>query len=224
MESFTGNTSLPYRVDDLDCSRLSQSGLQPVTRSDGMFGASISNMSSCQPNTTQLFNVSQREQKSPAQIDPFFTQGESLCADDALDETWVTVFGFPPSTTSFILQEFSHYGNILKHSVAPNGNWLRIQYQSKLQAKKALSKNGKVFGGSVMVGVMPCIDKDVVGVSSPAPGPSSLYSSLRSGMSSTMMSLTATLKNNDYQVAGKTGVPQRRSNFVSKAMEYVFGW
>jgi len=43
--------------------------------------------------------------------------------------------------------------------VAADGNWIHIHYQSKLQAKKVLSKNGKVFGGSIMVGVAPCIDK-----------------------------------------------------------------
>lgn len=55
-----------------------------------------------------------------------------------------------------------------------NGNWMHILYQSKLQAKKvnywmifkwllfifqALSKNGKIFGNDIMVGVQPCIDK-----------------------------------------------------------------
>jgi len=45
------------------------------------------------------------------------------------------------------------------NQVAPDGNWLHIHYQSKLQAKKALSKNGKVFGGTIMIGVTPCIDK-----------------------------------------------------------------
>jgi len=30
---------------------------------------------------------------SPAQIDPFFTQGDSIRADVQLDDTWVTVFG-----------------------------------------------------------------------------------------------------------------------------------
>lgn len=43
--------------------------------------------------------------------------------------------------------------------IAPDGNWMHLHYQSKLQAKKALSKNGKVFGNSIMVGVSPCIDK-----------------------------------------------------------------
>ena len=36
---------------------------------------------------------------------------------------------------------------------------MHLHYQSRLQAKKALSKNGKIFGGSIMVGVAHCIDK-----------------------------------------------------------------
>lgn len=30
---------------------------------------------------------------SPAQVDPFFTQGDALSSEDQLDETWITVFG-----------------------------------------------------------------------------------------------------------------------------------
>ena len=36
---------------------------------------------------------------------------------------------------------------------------MHLQYQSVLQARKALSKDGKVFGDWLMVGVKPCIDK-----------------------------------------------------------------
>lgn len=39
------------------------------------------------------------------------------------------------------------------------GNWMHIRYQSKLQARKALSKDGRIFGESIMIGVKPCIDK-----------------------------------------------------------------
>lgn len=130
-----------------------------------------------------------------------------------LDKTFVFAsviifcFRFPPSATSYVLQQFSQYGNILKHVVSPfqfhlslagfirftlcriilssydqlmyfvcnmlnrvkrpvfslqtsaDGNWMHLHYQSKIQAKKALSKHGKVFGGNIMVGVTPCIDK-----------------------------------------------------------------
>lgn len=30
---------------------------------------------------------------SPAQVDPFYSQGEALSSEDLLDQTWVTVFG-----------------------------------------------------------------------------------------------------------------------------------
>jgi hypothetical protein len=96
---------------------------------------------------------------TPAQLDPFYTYGESIRLDEKLDETWITVFGFPPSATSYILQEFANYGQIINHVPSTQGNWLHIQYQSKLQAQKALSKNGKILANSLMIGVMQCIDK-----------------------------------------------------------------
>ncbi len=48
----------------------------------------------------------------------FKTISESIKADESLDETWITVFGFPPSATSYILQEFSIHGQILKYIVS----------------------------------------------------------------------------------------------------------
>ncbi|XP_071310563.1 nucleoporin NUP35-like [Agelaius tricolor] len=96
---------------------------------------------------------------SPAQLDPFYTQGDSLTSEDQLDDTWVTVFGFPQASASYIVLQFAQYGNIFKHVMSNTGNWMHIRYQSKLQARKALSKDGKVFGESIMIGVKPCIEK-----------------------------------------------------------------
>ena len=48
---------------------------------------------------------------------------------------------------------------IYNFQIASEGNWMHIHYQSRLQAKKALSKNAKIFGGTIMVGVTPCIYK-----------------------------------------------------------------
>lgn len=81
------------------------------------------------------------------------------------DEFWVTIFGFPPAAASYILQQFSQFGNIMKHVIAPNGNWMHLQYQSKIQAQKALSKNGRVFGNNIMVGVAECTDQSVTSAS-----------------------------------------------------------
>ena len=55
---------------------------------------------------------------SPNQIDPFYTYGDSIKMDDKLDDTWITLFGFPQSATSYVLQEFSIYGQIIRHVVS----------------------------------------------------------------------------------------------------------
>ncbi|KAM6946030.1 LOW QUALITY PROTEIN: nucleoporin NUP35 [Aplochiton taeniatus] len=178
-----------------------------------------------------------RQVLSPAQVDPFFTQGDELSSEDQLDDTWVTVFGFPPASASFILLQFAQYGNILKNAMSNTGNWMHLQYQSKLQARKALSKDGKVFGESIMVGVKPCIHKVTVAmviklnpsvmegsdrgsVSRPAPRgtPSTPRTSMRP------LSAAYKASSSDYQVVADRQTPRRDDSLVSKAMEYMFGW
>lgn len=48
--------------------------------------------------------------------------------------------------------------------ITNDGNWMHIKYQNKLQARCALSRNGRVFGDNIMVGVMPCSDEVSVSV------------------------------------------------------------
>ena len=64
------------------------------------------------------------------------------------------------NTTHNFIYIFSHFlgGTILQHHIPPNGNWMNIRFQTKLQAQKALGRTGRVFGGSLMVGVSPCLD------------------------------------------------------------------
>ena len=100
-------------------------------------------------------------------------------------DTWVTVFGFPPSAACYILSQFSQCkylhtsrillsilfpkicakyisyvlgGTILQHYMTPNGNWMKIRFQTKMQAQKALGRSGRVFGGNLMIGVSICHD------------------------------------------------------------------
>ncbi|XP_064635235.1 nucleoporin NUP35-like [Lineus longissimus] len=183
------------------------------------------------------FGSQQKKQvPSPTQIDPFYTQGESIRPDDELDETWVTIFGFPPAATSFILQQFSQYGNIIKHTIANDGNWMHLHFQSKIQAKKALSKNGKVFGNGIMVGVQPCIDKSVMesdrdnhlhqsmlGTPIQQIGPGESFNTSKS---TPMRPLTAAYRaaSSDHEVVSQSNTPQKNSSIMSKAMEYMFGW
>ncbi|XP_067140269.1 nucleoporin NUP35 isoform X2 [Centruroides vittatus] len=169
---------------------------------------------------------------SPAQIDPFYTQGENLTADMQLDETWVTVFGFPPAAASYILQQFSQYGTVLEHKIATSGNWMHIHYETKLQAKKAIGKNGKIFGKTMMIGVTQCIEKGVMDESckenslcSSAISP--FLSSEKSGTNQGIIRpLTQAYKTavSTHKVTPQTRTPQKNNNVISKAMEYIFSW
>ena len=35
---------------------------------------------------------------------------------------------------------------------------MNIRFQTKIQAQKALARSGRVFGGSLMIGVTPCLE------------------------------------------------------------------
>ncbi|XP_035460336.1 nucleoporin NUP35 isoform X3 [Scophthalmus maximus] len=163
-------------------------------------------------------SVQQQQQVclSPAQVDPFYSQGETLSSDDQLDQTWITVFGFPPASASYILLQFAQYGNILKHTMASPGNWMHLQYQSRLQARKALSKDGKVYGDAIM-SVMDSSEAVCSPLASSAL-PSTPRSAIRP-LSATYRSSTS-----DYQVLADRQTPRKDDSFVSKAMEYMFGW
>ncbi|CAL1543501.1 unnamed protein product [Lymnaea stagnalis] len=178
-------------------------------------------------NQSQVFPV------SPAQADPFYTQGD-LKSDDVLDETWVTVFGFPPGATSFILQQFSQYGTIIKHVVYAECNWMHIHYLSKIQAKKALSKNGKVYGGCMKIGVTSCIEKTIMEEkeNQSMHSTQSADNTFRSGseLGDTALTqirpLTAAYvaSRGEYEVMRDAPTPKRDASIVSKLKEYMFGF
>lgn len=54
---------------------------------------------------------------SPGQVDRFYTQGPDFHPSTDLDDTWVTVFGFPSASAYFILDQFREYGTILRYEV-----------------------------------------------------------------------------------------------------------
>jgi len=179
----------------------------------------------------QVLNQSQHLPLSPAQADPFYTQGD-LKSDDQLDGTWVTVFGFPPGATSFILQQFAQYGTILKHVVATECNWMHIHYLNKIQAKKALSKDGKVYGGCMRIGVTPCIEKNIMDEKENTAGRTLMDESISSPMSEFNTSrmtpirpLTAAYvaSRGEYEVLKDKQTPQRDAGMMSKLKDYMFG-
>ncbi|KAL6996440.1 Nucleoporin nup35 [Sarracenia purpurea var. burkii] len=81
-------------------------------------------------------------------------QANSLPLGNLDEEEWVTVYGFSPGDTNFVLREFEKCGVILKHVPGPrDANWMHILYQNRSDARKALSKNGIQINGVLIVGV-----------------------------------------------------------------------
>ncbi|NWW91099.1 NUP35 protein, partial [Rhynochetos jubatus] len=190
---------------------------------------------------------------SPAQLDPFYAQGPSLTSEAQLDGTWVTVFGFPQGSVSYILLQLSQYGNVLKH-MSNGGNWMHIRYQSRLQARIALSENGKIFGDSIVVGVsLLCLHhvnpllKSVMenmersstasmsAVYTPAAQP--VGTLVPPANSATRLSAARPLAraHNPFQifslplsphleVVPDRPIPRKDASFLSKVLGYVFGW
>jgi len=76
--------------------------------------------------------------------------------------TWVTIFGFPPSAASYILTQAGMWGHILEHKIPSQGNWMHLKFASRLQARKALARNGRLLTDTLMVGVVPCTDAGIV--------------------------------------------------------------
>ncbi|XP_050023474.1 nucleoporin NUP35-like isoform X1 [Dermacentor andersoni] len=152
------------------------------------------------------------------QLDTLFSPGDQTYSPGYSDETWVTVFGFPPSASSYFLQQFSQYGTIVKYKVSSEGNWMHLCYQSRLQAKKALSKNGKVFGSHTMVGVKACGLPDQPGQASSSKENTAtiearpLVQAYRASASRRQVTLP------------ETPTPRRDTTVASRALEYLFGW
>ena len=63
-------------------------------------------------------------------------------------DTWITVWGFPPSSVSFVLSgkivvisfssqsmrfslELSVCGTVLQHIIHPNSNWMHVRMQTR---------------------------------------------------------------------------------------------
>lgn len=107
---------------------------------------------------------------------------------------------------------------------------MNIRFQTKMQAQKALSRSGRVFGNSLMIGVVPCLDPPSDNnVSQILENPESSVLSLNSSLAPQNRSirpLTQSFKaaHNDHDVSAIVNTPNKNSGIVSKAMEYIFGW
>jgi len=148
-------------------------------------------------------------------------------------DTWVTVWGFPPSSVSFILSELSMCGTVLQHVMPPNSNWMHVRMQTRMQANKAVAKNGCVLGGSIMVGISSCKDTSVLdNLNMSSVVDSSILSNSVANLSTglgtprTIRPLTQAYKEAqaENKVVPGTNTPSKNDGLVSKAMGCMFGW
>ena len=100
----------------------------------------------------------------------------------------------------------------------------------RMQANKALGKNGCVMGGSIMVGISQCRDPSVLDRLNTSlqdctnTSVANISSSL--GTPRTIRPLTQAYKEaqEENKVVPGTNTPTRNTGLVTRAMEYMFGW
>ncbi|KAL6046264.1 Nucleoporin nup35 [Balamuthia mandrillaris] len=153
--------------------------------------------------------------------EPFFEE-EAEAQGGGLTGNWITVFGFSPSLTTYILKHFQNYGEIVRHHKDnAECNWIHIQYQTDLQKQKALSKNGKIIGGNLMVGVV-----ESNGVTTALGGSTMLESNIATDFPRPLNPASQRRKPSsvyDVEIYGPKKRPQRQDSVWSKFVEYVIG-
>lgn len=132
---------------------------------------------------------------------------------------WVTVFGFPPSSVSLILSHFSQCGTIVdKAFSSQNGNWIHLRFSSRIECDKALNYNGKIVANSLMIGVIPCTDPNIMndeaGKEDREP-----RTKIRS-----LSRVAFETTENPMNVEPNAFAPKLNTGIVSKAMDLFFGW
>lgn len=133
------------------------------SRSNGMPPPTMSLFSPQEFDVADSARSKEQRMEAAAQTEAEEEEKEALAR-------WVTVFGFPASHSSIILSYFQNFGQILhvRHSES-GGNWIHFMYMTKLQAEKALGKNGKILEGNIMIGVIRCSDPSVISDRTPTP-------------------------------------------------------
>ncbi|XP_037805463.1 nucleoporin Nup35 isoform X2 [Lucilia sericata] len=136
-------------------------------------------------------------------------------------EFWVTVFGFPSTATSTVMQHFAQCGTIVdKVFPSQNGNWVHIKYSSRLECDKALNYNEKILSNNIMIGVTQCKDKNII-------DKENLCENNTNSLTPKVRPLAQTAyksAQNDTSVVAGVNAPQKSSGIMNKAMDLFFGW
>eukprot|EP00730_Choanoeca_flexa_P003433 TRINITY_DN11411_c0_g1_i2.p1 TRINITY_DN11411_c0_g1~~TRINITY_DN11411_c0_g1_i2.p1 ORF type:complete len:335 (+),score=46.27 TRINITY_DN11411_c0_g1_i2:33-1037(+) len=74
----------------------------------------------------------------------------------------VTVFGFAPHDLDLLVAELERCGTLIKRQPVASTNWMHVQFETRIGAQRALSKNGFVVASKIMIGVKPCESADFI--------------------------------------------------------------
>lgn len=144
------------------------------------------------------------------------------------DSCWVTVFGVPPQEREAALKVLRSCGEILHHGTFGQdySNFMHVKFSNTLEARKALSLNGKPISLHTIIGTratsaehLDRIERDLHGQSAhdlrgmPVKGGSGMAPS------------SAQLPGRSYHLeGGHAAVAQPQQGLFSKVKEYVFGF
>ncbi|XP_071548599.1 nucleoporin NUP35-like isoform X2 [Panulirus ornatus] len=123
-----------------------------------------------------------------------------VSASDSLEDTWVTVFGFPPAAASYILTQFTQLGTITEHHNPGSGNWMHLKYQTITGDKENMSANLS----SIM-----------------SPNNSSMISTPRANMRPLTQAYQTA--HAEHEVVPKVSTPKKNDSLVSRAMQHILG-
>lgn len=182
--------------------------------------------------------------------DPFFMDNSATIGNNETSQgllRWITIFGFPPDAMNTVLSYISNRVRIVDKHPAPHSqsNWIHLKCATEQEAQRALTCNGNIISGLIMIGVTPCMDEGVV-LSPEKESRSKINGSMRIFSSPTKLNQSLQDSGNILRspriqnarplaagysqhlspqaVRSPENVPQKSTGLVSKAMELVFGW
>lgn len=155
---------------------------------------------------------------------------------------WVTIFGFTNSNQcQSIIARIGQLGHIVEIKYPQHKedkNWLHIKLSTKIEAKRVLACNGKIYGNS-MIGVVPCRDmtvlRDTTNFNQSFNNSTTEMDSFCSPQNNTAYwekNVNATpiaqdppilfIRENENVIP--QSLPSKDNGIVSKTLDYFFGW
>ncbi|KAF2351470.1 RNA-recognition motif (RRM) Nup35-type domain [Trinorchestia longiramus] len=212
-------------------------GGSPATHHGKLHGGQTDHLTHAYPSMESPMGYSrslQQPESLNSSLISYEVHGEAAAVLSSSCE-WITVFGFPIASASFILTQFAQLGTIADQRLPGSGNWMHLRYQTPLEARKALGLNGKILSNNIMIGVVPCTDAALVASTKENQPPTrSLLSSCPANTSASMAlnspktgirSLTQSypVTPADNQVLAAANTPKKNDSFMSKAVQHLLG-